>query len=225
MIGLICSRPGVIARAMIPFAAALLLSITARAQEPMPRVALQTSMGRIVLELDRERAPLTVANFLRYVMEGHFNNTVFYRVVPRFVVQGGSVGTDGNGKPVHDPIPLEANNGLSNRRGTITMARSGEPNSATAEFFINLADNVGLDQQMGDTMNTTGYAVFGRVVEGMNVVDLMTTLPGFGGYGPFPQNAPLIPVIIRQATILEAAPAAAPAPAAETPPANPPAQP
>jgi cyclophilin family peptidyl-prolyl cis-trans isomerase len=78
---------------------------------------------------------------------------------------------------------------------------------------------------MGDTMNTTGYAVFGRVVEGMNVVDLMTTLPGFGGYGPFPQNAPLIPVIIRQATILEAAPAAAPAPAAETPPANPPAQP
>jgi cyclophilin family peptidyl-prolyl cis-trans isomerase len=189
-------------------AAAVMLSSSVRAQEPMPRVSLQTSMGQIVLELDKERAPLTVANFLRYVTEGHFNNTVFYRVVPRFVVQGGSVGADGNGKPVHDPIPLEANNGLSNRRGTITMARAAEPNSATAEFFINLVDNPGLDQQMGDTMNQTGYAVFGRVVEGMNVVDLMTTLPGFGGYGPFPVNAPLIPVIIRQATILDPAPVA-----------------
>jgi cyclophilin family peptidyl-prolyl cis-trans isomerase len=226
MIALTCSPPGAVARAMLVFAAASLISPAARAQEPMPRVSLQTSMGQIILELDRERAPLTVANFLRYVTEGHFNNTVFYRVVPRFVVQGGSVGADGNGKPVHEPIPLEANNGLTNRRGTIAMGRSAEPNSATAEFFINLVDNAGLDQQMGDTMNTTGYAVFGRVVEGMNVVDLMTTLPGFGGYGPFPVNAPLIPVTIRQATILQAAPAAAaPAPAQEAPPATPPAQP
>jgi cyclophilin family peptidyl-prolyl cis-trans isomerase len=224
MITLLHPRLGAGARAALLFAAALLTAPAARAQEPMPRVSFQTSMGQIVFELDRERAPLTVANFLRYVMEGHYNNTVFYRVVPRFVVQGGSVGADGNGKPVHDPIPLEANNGLTNRRGTITMARAAEPNSATAEFFINLVDNAGLDQQMGDTMNQTGYAVFGRVVEGMNVVDLMTTLPGFGGYGPFPVNAPLIPVIVRQARILEAAPAAGPAPAAETP-ANPPAQP
>lgn len=184
-------------------------------QEPPPRVSLQTSMGQIVLELNRERAPLTVANFLRYVMEGHFNNTVIYRVVPRFVIQGGSVGTNGNGKPVHDPIPLEANNGLSNLRGTITMARAQDPASATAEFFINLVNNTGLDQMMGDTANQTGYAVFGRVESGMEVVDLITTLPLGGGYGPFPANAPLIPVIIRSATILD--PSTAPPPAPATP--------
>lgn len=183
-------------------------------QEPPPRVSLQTSMGQIILELNRERAPLTVANFLRYVTEKHFDNTVIYRVVPRFVIQGGSVGMNGNGKPVHEPIPLEANNGLSNMRGTITMARSSDPASATAEFFINLVDNTGLDQMMGDTANQTGYAVFGRVAQGMEVVDLITTLPLGGGYGPFPANAPLIPVIIRSATILDpaAAPPAAPAP-------------
>ena len=186
-------------------------------QDPPPRVSLQTSMGAIILELNRERAPLTVANFLRYVMEGHFNNTVIYRVVPRFVIQGGSVGTNGNGKPVHEPIPLEANNGLTNLRGTITMARANDPASATAEFFINLVDNTGLDQMMGDTNNQTGYAVFGRVVEGMNVVDLVTTLPLGGGYGPFPANAPLIPVIIRQATILDPAAAPSPAPASPAP--------
>ena len=187
-------------------------------QEPMPRVSLQTSMGQIVLELNRERAPLTVANFLRYVTEGHFNNTVIYRVVPRFVIQGGSVGANGNGKPVHEPIPLEANNGLSNMRGTITMARSSEPASATAEFFINLVDNIGLNQDPADTENRTGYAVFGRVVSGMETVDLITQVPVGGGYGPFPANAPLIPVIIRSATILDASGAPAPTPApAQTP--------
>ena len=186
-------------------------------QEPPPRVSVQTSMGQIVLELDRERAPLTVANFLRYVTEGHFNNTVIYRVVPRFVIQGGSVGSNGNGKPVHEPIPLEANNGLSNLRGTITMARSSEPASATAEFFINLVDNPGLNQDPNDTENRTGYAVFGRVVTGMETVDLITQLPLGGGYGPFPQNAPLIPVIIRSATIIDGSGAPLPMPAPATP--------
>jgi cyclophilin family peptidyl-prolyl cis-trans isomerase len=186
-------------------------------QEPPPRVSLQTSMGQIILELNRERAPLTVANFLRYVMEGHFNNTVIYRVVPRFVIQGGSVGANGNGKPVHEPIPLEANNGLPNLRGTITMARASEPASATAEFFINLVDNPGLNQEAGDTENRTGYAAFGRVVTGMETVDLITQLPLGGGYGPFPANAPLIPVIIRSATILDASGAPAPTPAPATP--------
>jgi cyclophilin family peptidyl-prolyl cis-trans isomerase len=191
-------------------------------QEPPPRVSLQTSMGQIVLELNRERAPLTVANFLRYVTEGHFNNTVIYRVVPRFVIQGGSVGANGNGKPVHEPIPLEANNGLSNLRGTITMARASEPASATAEFFINLVDNPGLNQEAGDTENRTGYAVFGRVVSGMETVDLITQLPLGGGYGPFPANAPLIPVMIRSATILDASGAPIPMPApAQTPPVRP----
>jgi len=144
---------------------------------------------------------------------------VFYRVVPRFVIQGGSVGADGNGRPTREPIPLEANNGLSNLRGTVTMARASDPNSATAEFFINLVDNIGLDQQMGDTGNQTGYAVFGRVVSGMEVVDLITTLPLGGGYGPFPANAPLIPVIIRQATILDPAAAPAASPPAQSSPA------
>ena len=190
-------------------------------QEPPPQVSLQTSMGQIVLELNRERAPLTVANFLRYVTEGHFNNTVIYRVVPRFVIQGGSVGSNGNGKPVHEPIPLEANNGLPNLRGTITMARSSEPASATAEFFINLVDNTGLNQEVGDTENRTGYAVFGRVVSGMETVDLITQLPLGGGYGPFPQNAPLIPVIIRGATIVDPAAAPVPIPAPQTPPSQP----
>ena len=194
-------------------------------QEPPPRVSLQTSMGQVVLELDRQRAPLTVANFLRYVMEGHFNNTVIYRVVPRFVIQGGSVGADGNGRPVHEPIPLEANNGLSNLRGTITMARSSEPASATAEFFINLVDNPGLNQEMGDTNNQTGYAAFGRVVAGMETVDLITQLPLGGGYGPFPANAPLIPVIIRSATILDPSGAPVPRPAPAAAPQTPPAQP
>ena len=190
-------------------------------QEPPPRVSLQTSMGQIVLELNRERAPLTVANFLRYVTEGHFNNTVIYRVVPRFVIQGGSIGSNGNGKPVHEPIPLEANNGLSNMRGTITMARSSEPASATAEFFINLVDNPGLNQDPNDTENRTGYAVFGRVVTGMETVDLITQLPLGGGYGPFPQNAPLIPVIIRSATIVDASGSPLPMPAPQTPPGQP----
>jgi cyclophilin family peptidyl-prolyl cis-trans isomerase len=186
-------------------------------QEPPPRVSLQTSMGQIMLELNRERAPLTVANFLRYVTEGHFNNTVIYRVVPRFVIQGGSVGSNGNGKPVHEPIPLEANNGLPNLRGTITMARSSEPASATAEFFINLVDNPGLNQEANDTENRTGYAVFGRVVSGMETVDLITQLPLGGGYGPFPQNAPLIPVIVRSATIVDSSGAPVPMPAPQTP--------
>lgn len=190
-------------------------------QEPPPRVSIQTSMGPVVLELDRERAPLTVANFLRYVTEGHFNNTVIYRVVPRFVIQGGSVGANGNGKPVHEPIPLEANNGLSNLRGTITMARSSEPASATAEFFINLVDNPGLNQDPNDTENRTGYAVFGRVISGMETVDLITQLPLGGGYGPFPQNAPLIPVIIRSATIVDASGAPVPVPLPQTPPGQP----
>jgi len=209
--------------------ATLLLSASSSAQETPPaaapeaapaappRVSLQTSMGPIILELNRERAPLTVANFLRYVTEGHFNNTVIYRVVPRFVIQGGSVGANGNGKPVHEPIPLEANNGLSNMRGTITMARATEPASATAEFFINLVDNPGLNQEAGDTENRTGYAVFGRVVSGMETVDLITQLPLGGGYGPFPANAPLIPVMIRSATILDASGAPAPTPAPAQP--------
>jgi cyclophilin family peptidyl-prolyl cis-trans isomerase len=115
-------------------------------------------------------------------------------VVPGFVIQAGSYEADGRYRGVHEPISLEANNGLKNLRGTIAMAR-GEPNSATAEFFINLADNPSLDRHSDDTGNSTGYAVFGRVISGMDVVDRIAAVP-LGGHGPFPGAAPLTPVTI-----------------------------
>jgi cyclophilin family peptidyl-prolyl cis-trans isomerase len=161
-------------------------------------VTLETSLGNIVLELDPVHAPRSVANFLRYVAEKHFDNTLFYRVEPGFVIQAGSYGADGVGRATHDPIPLEANNGLKNVRGAISMARTDDPNSADAEFFIVLADNPALDHQSGDPGNATGYAVFGHVVEGMDVVDKIAMVPR-GGEGPFPAASPKTPVVIRRA--------------------------
>jgi cyclophilin family peptidyl-prolyl cis-trans isomerase len=170
----------------------------------MPRVSFQTSMGEIVLELDREHAPATVDNFLRYAREGHYDGMVFYRVVPRFVIQAGSYDAKGNHRPTHDPIPLEANNKLSNTRGSVAMARQDEPNSATAEFFIDLSDLKGLDQAPDDSENKTGYAVFGHVVGGMDVVDAIAQVP-LGGDGPFPAAAPTTPITIQKVTIIEGA--------------------
>jgi cyclophilin family peptidyl-prolyl cis-trans isomerase len=164
-----------------------------------PRVLIQTSMGDITLELDPVRAPLTVANFLRYVKEKHFDGTVVYRVVPGFVIQAGSYDADVQARPVHDPIPLEANNGLSNVRGAIAMARA-EPATATAEFFIDLTDNTALDHHADDTSNTTGYAVFGHVVSGMDVVDKIAGVPR-GDHGPMPGAAPIDPVTITAVTV------------------------
>jgi cyclophilin family peptidyl-prolyl cis-trans isomerase len=164
-------------------------------------VTLETSMGNIVLELDPVHAPRSVANFLRYVEEKHFDNTLFYRVEPGFVIQAGSFGADGNGRAVHDPIPLEANNGLKNVRGAISMARTDDPASADAEFFIVLADNPALDHQPADPGNNTGYAVFGHVVRGMDVVDKIAAVP-LGSNGPFPGAAPTTPIVIRRAVVL-----------------------
>ena len=156
------------------------------------KVRLVTSMGDIVLELDAEKAPKSVANFEQYVKEGHYNGTVFHRVIPNFMVQGGGFTPDMQQKPTHHPIPLEANNGLNNTRGTVAMARTGDPNSATAQFFINVKDNGFLDQ--GD-----GYAVFGKVVSGMDVVrkieGVATTTRG-----PY-ENVPTMPVTIKKATL------------------------
>src|SRR5688572_13743101 len=163
---------------------------------PGPRVLFQTSMGDITMELNPERAPISAANFLRYVNEGHFDGTIIYRVVPGFVIQAGSYLADGNAKPTHEPIVLEANNGLSNLRGTLAMARD-TPNSATAEFFINLADNLRLNQDPADTANMTGYAVFGQVVAGMEVVDQIAMVPR-GDNGPFPGAAPVTPILITK---------------------------
>jgi cyclophilin family peptidyl-prolyl cis-trans isomerase len=212
----------------LTLAAALLLSDSVAAQSAAPRVLFRTSMGEFTIELNPERAPVSVANFLRYVNERHFDSTIIYRVVPGFVVQMGSYFVDFNAKRTHDPIVLEANNGLSNLRGTVAMARD-TPNSATAEFFINLADNLRLNQDSADTQNMTGYAVFGQVVSGMEVMDQIALVPR-GDAGPFPGATPVSPIYIIQATLVESAPSAdplaaappggqpAPAPTPETPP-------
>jgi len=193
------------------FAGAAALFVPAASAQPglpdlFPRVSFMTSMGEIVMELDRVHAPASVQSFLRYVMEGHFDDTVFYRVAPRFVIQAGSVDANGNGKQVHDPSRLEANNGLSNVRGAVALARENEPNSATAEFFINLVDNRALDHQPGDMENKTGYTVFAHVVTGMDVVDAIAMVQLGGGHGPFPDAAPLTPIVIQKVTIVGAGP-------------------
>jgi peptidyl-prolyl cis-trans isomerase A (cyclophilin A) len=165
------------------------------------RVAFLTSMGVIVLELNREKAPVSVANFLSYVQDGTYDDTLFYRVVPGFVIQAGTYGADGSGRVQRPPIPLEANNGLKNLRGALSLARTEEPASAQAEFFIVLADNPALDPDPNDKENKTGYAVFGRVVQGMDVVDNISRLQ-LGGTGPFGAAAPLRPVVINKTLLL-----------------------
>jgi cyclophilin family peptidyl-prolyl cis-trans isomerase len=186
--------------------AALLLATAAGAQDAgAPLAQIETSLGTIGIALDRAHAPATVENFIRYAREGHFDGTLIYRVVPGFVLQAGSYGADGKYRVTHAPIALES--GRSNVRGAVAMARS-EPNSATAEFFIDLDDNNarGLDPKPGDAPNTTGYAVFGHVTAGMDVVDKIAALPTGGGKGPFPDAEPVTPVVIVKVTVSEGAP-------------------
>jgi peptidyl-prolyl cis-trans isomerase A (cyclophilin A) len=174
-------------------AASALAALPAFAQ----RVLLATSEGDIVIELDRDKAPKTVDNFLQYVKAGHYNGTVFHRVIEGFMIQGGGMKPDLSEKPTRPPIPLESRNGLSNTRGTVAMARTGVPDSATAQFFINVVDNPFLDQPRSRDGN--GYAVFGKVVSGMDVVDKIRAVPT-GNKGPF-QNVPVKPVQINRATV------------------------
>lgn len=175
-----------------------------------PRVKLETSKGAIVLELEPARAPITVGNFLTYVRSGQFNGTVFHRVIPGFMIQGGGYTKDLERKETGEPIINEAANGLKNLKGTIAMARTGEVNSATAQFFINLVDNAFLDHR-SKTDEGFGYCVFGRVVEGMDVVEAIGKVPT-GAAGPFAKDVPKTPVVITRATVVAAKPAA-PAPA------------
>ncbi len=136
-----------------------------------PQVLLETSMGNITIQLDTENAPTTSANFLAYVDDGYFVETIFHRVIPNFMIQGGGITADMKDKPnKRAPIQNEANNSLKNDRGTLAMARTGDPHSATAQFFINLADNAFLNYS-SETMQGWGYAVFGKVTDGMDVVD------------------------------------------------------
>lgn len=161
------------------------------------KVRLATSMGDVVLELDKEKAPKSVDNFVEYVKAGHYDGTVFHRVIETFMIQGGGMKPDMKEKPVRAPIPLESRTGLSNTRGTVSMARTPDPNSATAQFFINVKDNPFLDQP--NSRDGHGYAVFGKVVSGMDVVDKIRAVPvgDKGGH----QNVPATPVMIKKATL------------------------
>jgi|OpeIllAssembly_1097287.scaffolds.fasta_scaffold24751_3 peptidyl-prolyl cis-trans isomerase A (cyclophilin A) len=164
-----------------------------------PRVLLATSAGDITLQLDPEKAPKTVANFLEYVKSGHYDGTVFHRVMDGFMIQGGGFTPDMAQKPTRAPIPLESRNGLKNERGSVAMARTSAPDSATAQFFINVVDNAMLDQ--ANSRDGQGYAVFGKVVGGMDVVDKIRKVETGtrGGH----QNVPVSPVVIRSATIVK----------------------
>ncbi len=173
---------------------------------PAPRVALTTNLGRIVIELDPVKAPKSSENFLQYVRDGFYAGTVFHRVIPGFMAQGGGFTADLQLKPTRAAIPNEANNGLSNLRGTVAMARTNDPHSATAQFFINVVDNQRLDF-VSEQDGLWGYAVFGKVVEGMEVVDKIIAIPT-GGQGPLPRDVPLEPVLIESAEIVAEAPAA-----------------
>ncbi|MEQ9324436.1 MAG: peptidylprolyl isomerase [Polyangiaceae bacterium] len=160
-----------------------------------PVVDVITSKGTFSIELDETAAPGTVANFLGYVDAGHYDGTIFHRVIDGFMVQGGGYDTSFTKKAPGDPIQNEANNGLKNTRGTVAMARTSDPHSATAQFFVNVSDNDFLDHQ-SETDRGWGYCVFGRVTAGMDVVDAIKGLPT-GAKGPFKKDAPTEDVVIE----------------------------
>jgi peptidyl-prolyl cis-trans isomerase B (cyclophilin B) len=165
-----------------------------------PLIQIETSLGEIVLELDAVKAPISVANFLAYARAGHYDGTIFHRVIKGFMIQGGGMTADMTPKEVGAPIKNEANNGLKNKTGTVAMARTSEIDSATAQFFINTEDNKFLDHA-GLTPDKYGYAVFGKVVDGMNVVYTIeqqaTTTVGMY------QDVPKEPVVISQVTVID----------------------
>jgi cyclophilin family peptidyl-prolyl cis-trans isomerase len=209
---------GLLSRSLILAAATavmLLAQPTVRAADPSPTsppaaspsrlVKITTSMGDIIIELLPDRAPLTVANFLRYVKEGYYTNTLIHRVVANFVIQGGGHdATTYQLKPVHEPIFNESGNGLQNKRSMVGLARSDAPHSGNAQIYINLVDNPDLDP----IPTRWGYAVFARVVQGMDVVDRIGVTPT-GNFGPFKSDAPLKPVIIQKVEVIDAAQAGA----------------
>jgi peptidyl-prolyl cis-trans isomerase B (cyclophilin B) len=165
-----------------------------------PRVLLSTSLGDITLELDGAKAPLSTNNFLEYVISGHFDGTIFHRVIPGFMIQGGGFAADMVQKATKAPIANEADNGLKNDRGTIAMARTSDPNSASSQFFVNVSDNAFLNHT-AKTPQGWGYAVFGKAVDGLDVVDQIVQVPT-GHQGPH-SDVPREPVTIVKATVLE----------------------
>lgn len=163
-----------------------------------PKVLIKTSLGDITAELYPDKAPKSVENFLTYVKSGFYDGTIFHRVIESFMVQGGGFSKDLRQKPTRAPIPIESKNGLSNLRGTVAMARTQDPNSATAQFFINVVDNPRLDY-VSDA--NPGYAVFGKVVSGLDVVDKIRAMPT-GAQGPFRSDVPTTPIVIEKVTLL-----------------------
>ena len=190
----------------------------AKAPPAIVRVKLTTTDGVIVLELDRAKAPISVDNFVQYVKDKHYDGTIFHRVIPGFMAQGGGYTPQFKEKPTRKPIKLEVGKGLSNERGTIAMAREPSPDTATSQFFINVVNNgrsgpagpLSLDTRGG------GYAVFGRVVEGMEVVDSIVGIPTGPG-GPFPKDVPFRNAVITKAELLPPARVVPPSPPADKP--------
>ena len=184
--------------ALAGIALSAIISIAPAHAQDAPKVKLVTSMGDIVVQLDPAKAPKTVENFLAYVNDKHYDGTVFHRVMDGFMIQGGGFTADMQQKPTKAPIALEAKNGLKNDTYTIAMARTGNPDSATAQFFINVKDNAMLNAPSPDGH---GYAVFGKVVEGTAVVDKIKAV-ATGNKGPY-QNVPTTPVTINSATLVK----------------------
>ena len=192
---------------------AALVAGVARADAPadaaVDRVRVVTTLGSFVIKLEKERAPLTSANFLDYVRSGHYNGTLFHRVIANFVIQGGGYDDRYQLKATLAPVANESGNGLSNKRGTVGLARAEPPHSGNSQFYVNLTDNDELDP----TPLRWGYAVFGRVVEGLEVVEKIARTPT-GSVGPWSKDAPLEPVVIQRIEMLTSSGALVPAPAA-----------
>ena len=165
-----------------------------------PIALIHTSMGDIKLELDAEKAPISVENFINYAQSGFYDGTIFHRVISHFMIQGGGFTPDMEKKTTDEPINNEAGNGLSNLRGTVAMARTNDPHSATAQFFINTQDNLNLDHAGGTNSRNWGYAVFAKVIEGMNVVDDIRFVETASS-PPF-SDVPKVPVVIESIKII-----------------------
>ena len=184
--------------ALASVALAAIFSVAPAQAQDAPKVKLATTMGDIVVQLDPAKAPKTVENFLQYVKDKHYAGTVFHRVIDGFMIQGGGFTADMQQKPTKAPIPLEAKNGLKNDTYTIAMARTGDPNSATSQFFINVKNN---DMLNAPSPDGHGYAVFGKVVSGTEVVDKIKAV-ATGNKGMH-QNVPTTPVVINSATVVK----------------------
>ena len=185
---------------MLSLTSTLSFSTEKTMSDTQTKVKLTTTLGEVVIQLNTEKAPVSSANFLTYVNEGFYNGTVFHRIIPDFMAQGGGFDTSFNQKAVHVPIKNEANNGLKNTRGTLAMARTNDPDSATAQFFINYKDNSFLNHT-SQTSSGWGYAVFGEVIEGMDVVDAMAkqATSNRGGH----QDVPKTDIIIEKAEVVK----------------------